>query len=311
MSFNCLQGWGLYRFFWQPVMKFVLLQSLKASKQISYFVLYLSWISKIFVLMDKIPLSLIQVSQPLLAWQMPQCPTIFVACPKLPAAGPCLMMDRAPEHPRCLARAEQMGRITFLNLLGMLCLMPKSHWPVQQGSVDGSAECPSHTPSAFSTELLSSLPQHVLVPGVLSPPEQDIAFAFAEHFSSLLKSLWSQHKPSSFYHGKLAEGALCPIIQVNNENDRRVLDPVLIPWAHKYGLASRWTLCCWSQPCMAHHICGFFLKSVWIVLIFLYSFFPPPTIIRACKYNIVTKAFWQSVKNRYHQVIWWFISSSN
>lgn len=40
-------------------------------------------------------------------------------------------------------------------------------------------------------------------------------------------------------------------------------------------------------------------------------FFSSPALIWVCKYNAATKAFWQSVKNRYHQMIWWFISSSN
>lgn len=148
---------------------------------------------------------------------------------------------------------------------------------------------------------------------VLPPQEQDIAFAFAELFSSLFKSLWKSAQTSFwfvffFFCGKLAEGALCLIIQVINKDDRRQYWSLGHPdgdW-HLDGLCAAdhnpaWLIILW----LLSEVC---LDRINLVLFFL---FPPPTIIRVCKHNVATKAFWQSVKNRYHQVIRWFISSSN
>lgn len=187
MSFNCLQGWRLYGFSGQPIVEFALPHNLKASRQISYFVIYLSWTSEVFMHMGKIPLSLLQLSQPLLEWQMPQSRVIFVACPWTLCSG---FMSHTEEPRTGYSTPDEShqgwaeGGVTSLHLLTMLCLMPenyrplcKVHWWLNWTSIQG--------PFLLSF-FLASLPQDVLVP----PQDQDFAFPFAELFSSLFKSLW-------------------------------------------------------------------------------------------------------------------------
>ncbi|GAB0193852.1 mitochondrial enolase superfamily member 1 [Grus japonensis] len=143
---------------------------------------------------------------------------------------------------RCgLTSAEQMERITSLNLLAMLCLIqpriPLDCRLCHRDTLLAHVQLAIHQdPQILCSKVAFQLVSHhhVLMPGVVPPQVQDFAFVLVElhevPVGSFLQPLEVALDGSMILWfindtcqccviSKIAEGALCPIVQIIREDE--------------------------------------------------------------------------------------------